>query len=76
MTNEEESGIIKLDGGPGSGNFGHEGRPGEVGGSSSSESTKQKEANNSSGYPKRRKDKGASFQTIKDLIQKEFLVKN
>lgn len=40
LTNTEESDIIIMDGGPGSGNFGHGGRPGEIGGSSSEESSK------------------------------------
>lgn len=34
LTIDEEGGIISMDGGPGSGNFGHGGRPGSVGGSS------------------------------------------
>ncbi len=41
LTNVAESGIIKVDGGPGSGNFGHEGRPGKIGGSVPAEETKE-----------------------------------
>ena len=36
--------FIREDGGPGSGNFGHEGRPGEVGGSAPSDEPKAKES--------------------------------
>ncbi len=42
----EQIGVLRTDGGPGSGNFGHEGSPGEIGGSAPSDGTAE-----SSGEP-------------------------
>ena len=61
--------LVREDGGPGSGNFGHEGRPGEVGGSAPSDESKAKD-----GFSKKEqkiidgmKFKGGSSSVYKDL---------
>ena len=52
----------KTKGGPGSGNFGHEGRPGEVGGSTAGDGS----GNATSGEPKSSTDTGSIASTVSD----------